>query len=139
MLRSEGDELRRVVVSTPGEAYFTVTDLAAHNINERPDRAKTLEQRVQERTDMLVERETHFRTIVETAADGIISTDAKGNIESFNPASERLFGYPASEVIGRAINTLMPTLPAALVVARAASRTSRSRLFARSRPFFPLW
>ena len=44
MLRSEGDKLRRVVVSTPGPAYFTVTDLAAHNINERPDRTKTLEQ-----------------------------------------------------------------------------------------------
>jgi dimethylargininase len=44
MVRSEGDRLRRVVVSTPGDAYFKVADLAAQNINECPDRANTLEQ-----------------------------------------------------------------------------------------------
>jgi dimethylargininase len=44
MVLSEGDRLKRVVVSTPGDAYFTVADLAAHNINECPDRANTLQQ-----------------------------------------------------------------------------------------------
>jgi dimethylargininase len=44
MVRSEGDRLKGVVVSTPGDAYFNVADLAAHNINECPDRANTLQQ-----------------------------------------------------------------------------------------------
>lgn len=42
MLRSEGDRLRRVVVCSPGQEYFGVDDLKAHNIGERanPEQAK---------------------------------------------------------------------------------------------------
>ena len=69
---------------------------------------KELEQRVEERTAMLAERETHFRTIFETAADSIVTTDSRGVIETFNPASERIFGYTAQEVIGESVNILMP-------------------------------
>ena len=69
---------------------------------------KELEQRVEERTAMLAERETHFRTIFETAADSIVTTDSRGVIETFNPASERIFGYAAHEVIGKSVNILMP-------------------------------
>lgn len=41
---NEGDSLKRVVVCTPGDEYFGVEDLQAHNINEPADRALTLEQ-----------------------------------------------------------------------------------------------
>jgi dimethylargininase len=44
MLRNEGDRLRRVVVSRPGEEYFGVTDTRAHNMNEVPDRSRTERQ-----------------------------------------------------------------------------------------------
>ncbi len=37
MLRNEGDPLKRVIVCTPGQEYFNVTDLAVHNINEIAD------------------------------------------------------------------------------------------------------
>jgi two-component system sensor kinase FixL len=50
-----------------------------------------------------------LRTILNTAVDGIIVIDARGTIERFNPGAERLFGYPASEVIGRNVNVLMPS------------------------------
>lgn len=46
--------------------------------------------------------------IINTTVDGIIVIDARGNIENFNPAAERLFGYSESEVIGRNISMLMP-------------------------------
>ncbi len=44
MLRSEGGRLVRVVVSTPANAYFDVADLAANNMNEEADRARTLDE-----------------------------------------------------------------------------------------------
>ncbi len=45
---------------------------------------------------------------METAADGIITVDRGGVIESLNPAAESLFGYGAFELIGRSIRILMP-------------------------------
>jgi PAS domain S-box-containing protein len=45
---------------------------------------------------------------METASDGIILIDGRGTVSMFNPACERLFEYPASEVIGQNIKMLMP-------------------------------
>jgi len=56
----------------------------------------------------LRESEARTHAIVESAADGIITIDEKGVIETFNDAAERMFGYAAGEVIGRNIKMLMP-------------------------------
>lgn len=98
-----------LVIPALGLAVFFVSlGVGLFVIRREVRHTKSLEQRVQERTSLLAERETHFRTIIETAADGIISTDDRGLIESFNPAAERIFGYTAGEVMGRSINMLMP-------------------------------
>lgn len=52
--------------------------------------------------------ESHWRAIIESAVDGIVVIDAQGQIESFNPAAERLFGYRESEMLGRNVSMLMP-------------------------------
>ncbi|WP_036035294.1 PAS domain S-box protein, partial [Bradyrhizobium yuanmingense] len=49
-----------------------------------------------------------LRAVVDTAVDGVILIDARGGILIFNPACEKLFGYCASEVIGRNVKLLMP-------------------------------
>lgn len=49
-----------------------------------------------------------MRAVVDTAVDGVILIDSRGTVLLFNPASERLFGYRADEVIGRNVKMLMP-------------------------------
>ena len=39
-------------------------------------------------------------SIIEAAADGIITTNDEGVIDSFNVAAERMFGYTAQQAIG---------------------------------------
>ena len=49
-----------------------------------------------------------LKTIIDSSPDGIITIDAGGAIGSFNPASERLFGYTEKEVLGKNVRILMP-------------------------------
>ncbi|HET9191777.1 MAG TPA: PAS domain S-box protein [Vicinamibacterales bacterium] len=53
--------------------------------------------------------EARWRAIVDSAVDSIIVIDAHGRVEAFNRAAERLFGYAAQDVIGRNVDTLMPS------------------------------
>ncbi|TVP52452.1 MAG: PAS domain S-box protein [Halomonadaceae bacterium] len=48
------------------------------------------------------------QTIVAHAIDGIITINHRGIVESFNPAAERILGYPAEAVVGKNIKMLMP-------------------------------
>jgi len=53
--------------------------------------------------------EARWRAIIDSAVDGIIVIDARGCIESFNPAAQRLFGYAEHEVLGQNVRILMPS------------------------------
>ena len=86
-------------------AFLLMTFFIAHfYISNR----RTFQHVIQARRDT-AEAEIRQRTILEKMADGVITTDEKGIINSINQAGEQIFGYPASEVIGKNIKMLMPS------------------------------
>ncbi|MEZ6031573.1 MAG: PAS domain S-box protein [Planctomycetaceae bacterium] len=60
----------------------------------------------------LTERERStslLRSVLDSVNDSIVTVDDCGTIHSVNPATERMFGYAQSEIVGRNIRLLMPS------------------------------
>lgn len=49
-----------------------------------------------------------FRSVAETAHDGIVIANRAGAVEYANPAAERMFGYQPGEMAGMRLTELMP-------------------------------
>src|ERR1043166_5064348 len=49
-----------------------------------------------------------FRSLAQTAKDGIICADMNGHITFFNTAAEEMFGYSSNEILGKSLQRLMP-------------------------------
>ncbi|HEY7301000.1 MAG TPA: PAS domain S-box protein [Xanthobacteraceae bacterium] len=56
-----------------------------------------------------LERAAHLKSILDTIPEAMIVIDEGGIMHSFSSAAERLFGYSASEVLGRNVKVLMPS------------------------------
>ena len=66
-----------------------------------------LEEEVNRRVQELRDREAHMRAIVETAADGILTLDDSGTVQSVNRAGGRLFGLEPDAMLGQPINRFL--------------------------------
>lgn len=64
--------------------------------------------RGQDALAVLAEREAHLRSIYDTAPDALIVIDERGAMQTYSAAAERMFGWSASEVLGRNVRMLMP-------------------------------
>ncbi len=53
-------------------------------------------------------RERRLEGIIDSVADGIMTVDERGVVQSINPATETIFGFVESEVVGGNILTLIP-------------------------------
>jgi PAS domain S-box-containing protein len=56
----------------------------------------------------LADSQGRLAAMVNTARDGVLTTDARGRVESVNPAVERLFGLPARLLVGCRAEDLLP-------------------------------
>lgn len=86
----------------------------ARVMGEANAKAAALEHEVQDhrRTvaarDHYASRERLFSAAVESSIDAIVTQSLDGAITGWNPAAERLFGYPATEAVGQRINLIVP-------------------------------
>jgi len=67
----------------------------------------SLEKELRKREAGLEESKSRIQAVVDNAADGIITLDAQGNIESFNRAAEKIFGEKADRIIGSNLRGLI--------------------------------
>jgi PAS domain S-box-containing protein len=63
--------------------------------------------------DRAVEHELHttkdfLQRIIDSSVDAIVSADLKGRILLANPAAERIYGVPVTELVGRDVSSLYP-------------------------------
>jgi two-component system CheB/CheR fusion protein len=56
----------------------------------------------------LRDREERLQAILNGAVDAIITIDHQGIIQAVNPATEKMFGYAANEMVGQNVRMLMP-------------------------------
>ncbi len=94
-----GGELWKVIVNR-SLALFAIWITAVLCILEKIYKAKLVEAQKS--------LKTRSNAVLDNVIDGIITIDERGTIDSFNSAAERLFGYQASEVMGKNVNMLMP-------------------------------
>lgn len=88
--------------------FFTAAPLRDEN-GQLIGAIETL-QDVTERKQMeleLQESEARYRAVAESAKDAIVTADSSGNIVSWNPGAEAMFGYEEAEAIGLPLTRLM--------------------------------
>jgi len=68
---------------------------------------KILEKQITDET--LLKSEEKFRSVTQSAKDAIITVDSKGIIVGWNKGAERTFGYTEAEIMGRSMNTIIPS------------------------------
>ena len=57
--------------------------------------------------DFFRKSETHYKALVEMAADAIVAVDREGKIILMNPAAEETFGYGRDEAAGQSLAELI--------------------------------
>ncbi len=64
----------------------------------------------QKKSELALKRsEERFRSVTQTAAAAIITTDSKGIIIGWNKGAEKTFGYSESEITGQSLDLIIPS------------------------------
>jgi len=97
-LRRLGDTARHVAggdMDVPVAVHFGVSELDA-----LVDDIEYMRMQLKSRGDEIAGREARHRAVLENTAEGILTLDARGYIESINEAAQSIFGYHADTVLG---------------------------------------
>lgn len=111
-----------VIVSVLGEARLRGEAMlrAARDWHEESVTQRTAELRVaneqlagqilerEQAQALLLESEAKFRSVVKTASDAIVMSDAAGIMTFWNQGAQAMFGYAVEEVMGQSLTMLMP-------------------------------
>ena len=52
--------------------------------------------------------QVNFEQLANVMGDGVVISDAKGDIVFWNAAAERIFGYSSSEALGKSLDIITP-------------------------------
>ncbi|HEX5364536.1 MAG TPA: PAS domain S-box protein [Gallionella sp.] len=96
--KNGGEYIESIFVSPVRDSDGTVTHYVGikEDITERKKVEKSLQ-----------ESEEKFRVMSASAQDGIVMIDNDGNISFWNRAAENIFGYSASEALGKNLHLLL--------------------------------
>ncbi|WP_353539536.1 PAS domain S-box protein [Colwellia sp. KU-HH00111] len=112
------------VIAKPSETYFTnaqartsklvlfvsltLTLFITFYVVVLRQKHRLIKDKVMQRTRELKSNEDLVRSIVKTAAEGIVTINKEKEICSFNYAAQSIFGYSADEILGQQLNVLIP-------------------------------
>lgn len=95
------------------ELQTRVRHLLAEQIALKASHSEAINSAVKEHEERIQQQlsyDARLNSVLRAAADGILVTDETGIIDSFNPAAEQIFDYPAQEMLGQNIANLIPAL-----------------------------
>jgi PAS domain S-box-containing protein len=101
LARSTHDEIGRITAS--------LSDLMTRSVVQNHGSASALPDDTRAgRQSIEFEMSQETLNLADSAADAILTKSLDGTVRSWNPAAERLFGYRAEEIIGKASRQLVP-------------------------------
>jgi PAS domain S-box-containing protein len=96
-------------LTSPGkERHCLIQVIDLTDVVRREHLLRTQAHQVQSLANEYHTNELYLQAILDHALDAIITTNEQGEIEIFNPAAEKIFGYQAWEVRGHKVSLLMP-------------------------------
>jgi len=77
-------------------------------LQEKNKQLEEILARLHTAQNALIESESRFRSVAESANDAIITADKTGNITFWNEKAGQIFGYSKEEVLNKPLTMLMP-------------------------------
>jgi PAS domain S-box-containing protein len=79
-----------------------------NDLKEKNECLENLVNELQQAKSSLIESESRFRSVAQSANDAIITSDIRGNITFWNERAEKMFGYKIAEILGKPLTLIVP-------------------------------